>query len=128
LSSIRVSHKVHLSAGNSPYLFVCLAALTTLLFDVPYKIHPLFLFLIDTSSLSLLLSLSFSLSFLRGRATNRIDSIDPALRRPGRFDREFLFGLPSRDTRREILEIHTRAWSPSPGALILDQLADRTQV
>ena len=28
-------------------------------------------------------------------ATNRIDSIDPALRRPGRFDREFLFNLPS---------------------------------
>lgn len=27
-------------------------------------------------------------------ATNRLDSIDPALRRPGRFDREFLFGLP----------------------------------
>lgn len=29
-------------------------------------------------------------------ATNRIDSIDPALRRPGRFDREFLFTLPNR--------------------------------
>ena len=29
-------------------------------------------------------------------ATNRLDSIDPALRRPGRFDREFLFGLPNR--------------------------------
>lgn len=30
-------------------------------------------------------------------ATNRLDSIDPALRRPGRFDREFLFGLPERE-------------------------------
>ena len=30
-------------------------------------------------------------------ATNRIDSIDPALRRPGRFDREFLFPLPSQE-------------------------------
>lgn len=30
-------------------------------------------------------------------ATNRIDSIDPALRRPGRFDREFMFSLPSKN-------------------------------
>lgn len=30
-------------------------------------------------------------------ATNRLDSIDPALRRPGRFDREFLFSLPDRE-------------------------------
>ena len=32
-------------------------------------------------------------------ATNRIDAIDPALRRPGRFDREFIFPLPSREVR-----------------------------
>lgn len=32
-------------------------------------------------------------------ATNRIDSIDPALRRPGRFDREFMFSLPSKNVR-----------------------------
>ncbi|KAG2393023.1 hypothetical protein C9374_009600 [Naegleria lovaniensis] len=45
-------------------------------------------------------------------ATNRIDSIDPALRRPGRFDRELLFTLPSKKARKDILEIHTRNWSP----------------
>lgn len=33
-------------------------------------------------------------------ATNRLESIDPALRRPGRFDREFLFGLPDREVTR----------------------------
>lgn len=36
-------------------------------------------------------------------ATNRMDSIDPALRRPGRFDREFLFGLPDRDVSVQAL-------------------------
>jgi SpoVK/Ycf46/Vps4 family AAA+-type ATPase len=43
-------------------------------------------------------------------ATNRIDSIDPALRRPGRFDREFFFGLPKSDARRKILEMNTKGW------------------
>ena len=39
-------------------------------------------------------------------ATNRIDSIDPALRRPGRFDREFLFPLPSLEvTFTDILQL-----------------------
>lgn len=33
-------------------------------------------------------------------ATNRLDSIDPALRRPGRFDREFLFNLPDKKVRQ----------------------------
>ncbi|MGY5143288.1 MAG: CDC48 family AAA ATPase [Candidatus Nitrosopumilus sp. bin_32a] len=41
-------------------------------------------------------------------ATNRPDSIDPALRRPGRFDREFEISVPNEDGRLEILEIHTR--------------------
>ncbi len=41
-------------------------------------------------------------------ATNRPDSIDPALRRPGRFDREIEIGVPDRDGRYEILQIHTR--------------------
>ncbi|MDX1596005.1 MAG: CDC48 family AAA ATPase [Nitrosopumilaceae archaeon] len=41
-------------------------------------------------------------------ATNRPDSIDPALRRPGRFDREIEIGIPDTDGREEILAIHTR--------------------
>ena len=41
-------------------------------------------------------------------ATNREDSIDPALRRPGRFDREVEIGVPNRDGRKEVLQIHTR--------------------
>jgi SpoVK/Ycf46/Vps4 family AAA+-type ATPase len=45
-------------------------------------------------------------------ATNRVDSLDGALRRPGRFDRELLFPLPNAAARASILEIHTRAFSP----------------
>lgn len=41
-------------------------------------------------------------------ATNRINAIDPALRRPGRFDREIEIGVPDKDGRLEILQIHTR--------------------
>ena len=41
-------------------------------------------------------------------ATNRPDSVDPALRRPGRFDREFEITVPNEDERYEILQIHTR--------------------
>jgi len=41
-------------------------------------------------------------------ATNRPDSIDPALRRPGRFDREFEISVPNEDGRIEVLLIHTR--------------------
>ncbi len=48
-------------------------------------------------------------------ATNRIDAIDGALRRPGRFDRELLFPLPDLAARAEILDIHTRAWAAPPG-------------
>ena len=40
-------------------------------------------------------------------ATNRPDAIDPALRRPGRFDRELLFSLPDASARKSILEINT---------------------
>jgi len=41
-------------------------------------------------------------------ATNRVNAIDPALRRPGRFDREIEIGVPDREGRLEILQIHTR--------------------
>lgn len=45
-------------------------------------------------------------------ATNRPDSLDPALRRPGRFDRELAFPLPTRRARRDILRVHTKNWRP----------------
>ena len=41
-------------------------------------------------------------------ATNRVEAIDPALRRPGRFDREIEIGVPAKEGREEILQIHTR--------------------
>jgi transitional endoplasmic reticulum ATPase len=41
-------------------------------------------------------------------ATNRPDSLDPALRRPGRFDREIEIGVPNKESRLEVLLIHTR--------------------
>lgn len=46
-------------------------------------------------------------------ATNRPDNIDPALRRPGRFDREFYFSLPDVEGRKSILDIHTKDWGLS---------------
>ncbi|KAG7261559.1 hypothetical protein CRUP_026397 [Coryphaenoides rupestris] len=58
-------------------------------------------------------------------ATNRLDSIDPALRRPGRFDREFLFSLPDKKARKHILEIHTRDWNPKLAELFVDELAEK---
>jgi SpoVK/Ycf46/Vps4 family AAA+-type ATPase len=60
-------------------------------------------------------------------ATNRPDSIDPALRRPGRFDREFYFPLPNVEARRAILEIHTKNWSPPLEERLKDELADLTK-
>ncbi|KAG7666198.1 YTA7 [[Candida] subhashii] len=60
-------------------------------------------------------------------ATNRPDSIDPALRRPGRFDREFYFPLPDISARKEILKIHTRGWSPELPEVFVDKLAELTK-
>lgn len=58
-------------------------------------------------------------------ATNREDAIDPALRRPGRFDREILIGVPDRAGRNEILQIHTRGM-PLGEDFDLDHFADIT--
>ncbi|PKK85791.1 MAG: ATPase [Thermoplasmata archaeon HGW-Thermoplasmata-1] len=48
-------------------------------------------------------------------ATNRPDSLDPALRRPGRFDREIQIGVPDRVGREEVLQIHTRGMPKAEG-------------
>jgi transitional endoplasmic reticulum ATPase len=56
-------------------------------------------------------------------ATNRINAIDPALRRPGRFDREIEIGVPDRNGRLEILQIHTRGM-PVANDVNLQKLAD----
>ena len=56
-------------------------------------------------------------------ATNRIDSLDSALRRPGRFDRELLFPLPNQEARSAILDIHTRKWKEPPSADLRKQLS-----
>jgi len=59
--------------------------------------------------------------------TNRIDAVDPAFRRPGRFDREIFIGPPDVAGRREILEIHTREMPLSEDAQVfLDEIARRT--
>ena len=55
-------------------------------------------------------------------ATNRQDSIDPALRRPGRFDREIEIGIPDRNARKDILLIHTRNM-PLAKDVSVDELA-----
>jgi len=67
---------------------------------------------VERRVVSQLLSLMDGLSS-RGKvvvigATNRVNAIDPALRRPGRFDREIELGVPDKEGRLEILSIHTR--------------------
>jgi transitional endoplasmic reticulum ATPase len=58
-------------------------------------------------------------------ATNRVDEIDPALRRGGRFDREIEIGVPGETGRREILQVHTRNM-PLADDVRVDRLAERT--
>ncbi|KAM6444308.1 ATPase family AAA domain-containing protein 2-like [Rhynochetos jubatus] len=113
------------------------------LFDQAYQMRPSIIFLDEIDGLapersskqdqvysSIVTTLLTLMDGLNGRgevvvigATNRLDSIDPALRRPGRFDREFLFSLPNREARKEIFKIHTRDWSPQPLDSFLDELA-----
>ena len=58
-------------------------------------------------------------------ATNRINAIDEALRRPGRFDREIEFGVPNVKGRKEIFQIHTRGM-PLEANVSLDEYAKIT--
>ncbi|CAM4704056.1 unnamed protein product [Leuciscus chuanchicus] len=116
-----------------------------LLFDQAYQMRPSIIFFdeidgiapvrssrqdqIHSSIVSTLLALMDGLDS-RGEvvvigATNRLDSIDPALRRPGRFDREFLFSLPDREARKDILKIHTRQWDPPLSDAFLEELAGK---
>ncbi|BFZ16691.1 hypothetical protein BsWGS_19731 [Bradybaena similaris] len=116
-----------------------------LLFDQAYKYRPSIIFFdeidglapvrssrqdqIHSSIVSTLLALMDGLDS-RGEivvigATNRIDSLDPALRRPGRFDREFLFHLPSLEARKQILKIHTEGWIPKLNDDFISELAEK---
>ncbi|PSH01804.1 MAG: hypothetical protein BRC27_00870, partial [Nanohaloarchaea archaeon SW_10_44_10] len=58
-------------------------------------------------------------------ATNRVDAVDEALRRGGRFDREIEIGVPNREGRKEIFQIHTRNM-PLTESVDLEELADKT--
>lgn len=58
-------------------------------------------------------------------ATNRVDALDEALRRPGRFDREIVVGVPDRGGRCQILRIHTRGM-PIAEDVNVEEIADTT--
>ena len=58
-------------------------------------------------------------------ATNRVDSVDPALRRPGRFDREIEIGVPDVQDRQEIFNIHTRGM-PLADDVDIERLSNET--
>ena len=59
-------------------------------------------------------------------ATNRPDAIDPALRRPGRFDCEVPLSLPGRAARQAILHVHTRRWPAPPPPTLMASVAAAT--
>ncbi|CCI10084.1 unnamed protein product [Albugo candida] len=85
---------------------------------------------IHTSVVSTLLALMDGLQD-RGKvvvigATNRLDSIDPALRRPGRFDRELAFHLPKVADREQILSINVKDWTSRPSSALIKRLAKLT--
>ncbi|MFW5967527.1 MAG: AAA family ATPase, partial [Persicimonas sp.] len=58
-------------------------------------------------------------------ATNRVDAVDEALRRPGRFDREIVIGVPDQDGRNQVLNIHTRGM-PLADDVDLEELSHKT--
>jgi len=58
-------------------------------------------------------------------ATNRVDALDPALRRGGRFDREIEVGVPDKEGRKEILQVHTRGM-PLSEKVDIDEYAENT--
>ena len=59
-------------------------------------------------------------------ATNRPEAVDPALRRPGRFDREIYFPLPSVKDRISILSLHTQRWPKPVTGPLLNWIARKT--
>lgn len=118
-----------------------------LLFDQAYAMRPSIIFFDEIDGLapvrsskqdqihaSIVSTLLALMDGLDGRgevvvigATNRLDSLDPALRRPGRFDRELRFSLPDLNARRQILDIHTSKWEENKPTLeTLDAIAEKT--
>ncbi|XP_077251357.1 P-loop containing nucleoside triphosphate hydrolases superfamily protein [Tasmannia lanceolata] len=59
-------------------------------------------------------------------ATNRPEAVDAALRRPGRFDREIYFPLPSVKDRSSILSLHTQSWPKPVAGFLLTWIAEKT--
>jgi hypothetical protein len=59
-------------------------------------------------------------------ATNTPEALDPALRRPGRLDREVCLALPSAADREAILRVHTISWQPGPEPELLHSIAAAT--
>ncbi|CAK9297301.1 unnamed protein product [Gordionus sp. m RMFG-2023] len=117
-----------------------------LLFDQAYKMRPSIIFFdeidglapvrssrqeqihnsIVSTFLALLDGLDSRSSIVVIGATNRLDAIDPAFRRPGRFDREFLFPMPNRKVREKIFRIHTQKWQPPLEENLFKELALQT--
>lgn len=85
---------------------------------------------VHCSVVSTLLALMDGLDNINGvvviGATNRLDALDPALRRPGRFDRELYFAMPSTEARKEIIQVHTKTWKHPPSEEFINRLANIT--
>ncbi|CAI5447435.1 unnamed protein product [Caenorhabditis angaria] len=118
-----------------------------LLFDQAYAMRPSIIFFDEIDGLapvrsskqdqihaSIVSTLLALMDGLDGRgevvvigATNRLDTLDPALRRPGRFDRELRFSLPDLTARHQILDIHTSKWNNNkPSAETIESIAEQT--